>query len=112
MKDSILFLINSQPASPNAARAFESALTLRADGHPITLFLLQDAVLTGLKGEGSQAGMLMGHIQCKGISVYALGEDLAMRGFTQTNLRDGICIADYAQMVDLFETHTRVIGAL
>jgi sulfur transfer complex TusBCD TusB component (DsrH family) len=46
------------------------------------------------------------------IGCYALGEDLTLRGFTPLKLRAQVKVADYARLVDLFDEHTRVIGAL
>lgn len=76
------------------------------------MFLFQDAVLAGLQIEGDGANAPVAQVLGAGISVYALPEDLAMRGFTPFKLRDGIHVADYAQLVDLLEQHSRVIGAL
>jgi sulfur relay protein TusB/DsrH len=118
--ESILLLLNSVPSNPNAARAFQTALTLRAQGHSVSMFLLQDAVLAGLKAEGYDsaqsngdgAGSSTGQALNAGVSMFALGEDLALRGFDPSKLLDGVRVADYAQLVDLFDQHTRVIGAL
>jgi hypothetical protein len=47
-----------------------------------------------------------------GVSIYALGQDLALRGFTPHKLLAGVCPADYWQLIDLFEKPTRVVGAV
>ncbi len=108
----ILLLVNSAPSSPNVERAFQMALTLCAQGHAVSVFLLQDAVLGGLHVEGDDAPSRAAQALGAGISVYALGEDLALRGFTPAKLRNGIRMADYSQLIDLFDRHSRVIGAL
>ncbi len=118
--ESILLLLNSAPSNPNAARAFQTARTLRAQGHAVSMFLLQDAVLAALKVEGlgsaqpngDGASSSPGQALNAGVSMYVLGEDLALRGFNPLKLTDGIRVADYAQLVELFEQHSRVIGAL
>ncbi|MBI4671897.1 MAG: DsrE family protein [Chloroflexi bacterium] len=110
--DSILFLLNSTPSSPNAARAFMAALTLRTQGHPVSLCLMQDAVLAGLETGEDGVNARTAHVLQAGVSMYALGEDLALRGFTPQKLYAGIQVADYPQLLDLFEQHARVIGAL
>ena len=102
----ILMLINSAPSSPNASRAWQTARTLHEQGHPVTLFLIQDGVLAALNGEAA-LGDLPSDIGC-----YVLGEDLALRGFTPLKLREQVQVADCARLVDLFDQHTRVIGAL
>lgn len=43
---------------------------------------------------------------------YAWDEDLKLRGFAEHELREQVQVADYAQLVTLFDQHTRVIGAL
>lgn len=110
--DSILILLSSAPSSPNTARAFESTLTLRAHGHPVSVCLVQDAVLAGLETCADGANARTARALQAGVSIYALGEDLALRGFAPQKLCAGIRIADYPQLIDLFEQHTRVIGAL
>ncbi|MEW6404314.1 MAG: DsrH/TusB family sulfur metabolism protein [Chloroflexota bacterium] len=103
---SILMLVNSTPSSANAQRTWQLARTLHEQGHSVTLFLIQDGVLAALNGETALRGLP------RGIGCYVLGEDLALRGFTPLKLREQFQVADYAQLVDLFDQHTRVIGAL
>jgi len=110
--ESVLFLLNSAPSQPGAARAIQSAVTLRAQGHAVSLFLFQDAVLMAVKCDGHGAHAPVKQTLAADIPIYALGEDLAMRGFTPLKLWEGIQVADYNELVDLFEQHTRVIGAL
>ena len=102
----ILMLINSAPSSPNASRARQMARTLHKQGHPVTLFLIQDGVLAALNGETALRDLP------RGIGCYALNEDLTLRGFTPLKLSEQVQVADYARLVDLFDQHTRVIGAL
>ncbi len=108
--DSVLFLLNSPPSSPHTTRAFDLALELHTQGKSVSVFLLQDAVLSGLETNGAHSRV--GRILGAGIPLYALGEDLRMRGFADSKLWYGVRVADYAQLVDLFDTHTRVVGAL
>jgi sulfur relay protein TusB/DsrH len=108
----ILLLANSAPSNPNLERAFQSALALKAQGHPVSMFLLQDAVLAGLKGDGTGGASWSGRALSAGVTIFALNEDLSMRGFSAAELWDGIQAADYGRLVDLFDQHTRVIGAL
>ena len=104
--ESVLMLINSAPSSINTQRAGQLARTLHEQGQSVSLFLLQDGVLAALKDEAA-LGDLPREIAC-----YALGEDLALRGFTPLKLREQVLVADYGRLVDLFDQHTRVIGAL
>ncbi len=102
----VLLLVNSTPSSANAQRAWQTACTLHEQGHPVTLFLMQDGVFAALDEETAL------HDLPHNIGCYVLGEDLALRGFTPLKLREPVQVADYAQLVDLFDQHPRVIGAL
>ncbi len=102
----ILLLVNSAPSSSNAQRAWQTARMLREQGHPVTVFLMQDGVLAGLEGE-TPLSKLPPDIRC-----HVLGEDLALRGFAPSDLGAHVEMADYAELVDLLDQHPRVIGAL
>ncbi len=104
--ETVLMLVNSAPSSANARRAWQVACTLHEQGQVVSLFLLQDGVLAALKGETALRD-LPREVRC-----YALSEDLALRGFTPLKVREQVQVADYARLVDLFDQHTRVIGAL
>ena len=104
--ESVLLLVNSAPSSVNAQRAWQLARTLCEQGKSVSLFLLQDGVLAALNGETGLRELP------REIACYALGEDLTLRGFTPLKVREQVQVADYARLVDLFDQHTRVIGAL
>src|SRR5574337_461571 len=95
---SVLVWINSAPSSTNLASAFQIALRLRAQDHAVSIFLAQDAVLAGVRAPRETPVADALHA---GITTYALGEDLQLRGFAPATLRDGVQLADYAQLVDL-----------
>ncbi len=101
----ILMLVNSAPSSAHARRAWQTARTLHAQGHSMTVFLLQDGVLAGLEREKDARG-LPPEIRCQ-----VLGEDLQLRGFAPSDLGAHVQVADYATLVDLFGVHSRVMGA-
>ncbi|MBI1800219.1 MAG: DsrE family protein [Chloroflexi bacterium] len=106
---SVLVWINSAPAHPNLGRAFQLALQLRAQGRAVSVFLAQDAVLAGIKAEGDAP---IAQALQAAITTYALAEDLRLRGFSPASLWDGVRLADYTQLLELFDQHERVIGAL
>jgi len=104
---SYLLLVTSSPYSPQAARALGLAGALRRLDHPVSAFLLQDAVLAGL-----EPGTLIAPAVAEGVACYALDEDLALRGFTPRKLAPGVEAADYGKLVELMmEQHDRVLGA-
>jgi sulfur relay protein TusB/DsrH len=108
---SVLIWINSAPSSSNLSGACQLAQQMRTQGRLVSIFLAQDAVLAGLKVAGDTNAPVAQALQA-GIATYALGEDLSLRGFSAPALWDGIRIADYAQLVDLFAQHEQVLGAL
>lgn len=104
--ESVLMLVSSAPSSANAQRAWQLARTLYEQGQAVSLFLLQDGVLAALQGETALRDLP------REICCYALSEDLTLRGFTPLKVREQVQITDYARLVNLFDQHTRVIGAL
>ncbi|MBI5031884.1 MAG: sulfurtransferase complex subunit TusB [Chloroflexi bacterium] len=104
--ESVLMLINSAPSSVNTQRAWQLARMFHEQGQAVSLFLLQDGVLAALQGETALRDLP------REICCYALSEDLQLRGFTPLKVREQVQVADYARLVDLFDQHTRVIGAL
>ena len=107
--NSVLVWINSAPTSSNMCSAFQLAQQMHTQGRTVSIFLAQDAVLAGTRG--NQSAPVISALQA-GMTMYALNEDLALRGFLSDALRDGVRIADYAQLVELFEQYKQVIGAL
>jgi sulfur relay protein TusB/DsrH len=110
--ESILFLLRSAPTHPDAPRALDFARSLKSQGHAVSVLLLQDAVLAGVKVEGPATDSHIAQTLQSGISVYALDEDLALRGLTEAKLWEGLCVANYTELVDLMDRHARVVGAL
>lgn len=107
--NSVLIWINSAPPSSNLCSAFQLAQQMHMQGRAVSIFLAQDAVLAGIRG--NQNVPVISALP-PGMTMYALNEDLALRGFAPDALRDGVRIADYAQLVELFEQYDQVIGAL
>ncbi len=108
---SVLVWINSAPASPNLAGAFQLARQMRAQGREVSVFLAQDAVLAGVHvADGSPAPVAQA-LQA-GIATYVLDEDLRLRGYPSASLWAGVQTADYAHLVGLLDRHERVLGAL
>lgn len=107
--NSVLIWINSAPTSSNLRNGFQLAQQMRAQGRTVSIFLAQDAVLAGT--QGNLHAPVISALQA-GLTMYALNEDLALRGFAPDALREGVCVVDYARLVELFEQHEQVIGAL
>ena len=106
MADDLLILISSPPNNPKALSALRLTQALRGEGRSISLCLLQDGVLLAL------ARQTMGRISAltSEIKVYALGEDLKMRGFGRQEALPRVHLIEYDRLVDLMVDH-RVMGA-
>ncbi|MBI4216978.1 MAG: DsrE family protein [Chloroflexi bacterium] len=109
---SLLFLISSPPASSQAQSALRLASQAGGQGHQITLFLLQDAVLASLKGSRQESRQLLEQGLAQGWGCSCLAEDLALRGYGEGDLLPGVGIAGYPELVEhLMERHDRALGA-
>ena len=106
--DSVLVLLKNAPAHPDLSNGLRYVQQLRAAGHPVDLFLLQDAVLAGVVKSGELANAL-----ALGIGCYALEEDLRLRGYAVSDLAAGVHESSYGELVELMmDGHDRVLGAL
>lgn len=109
----ILMLISSAPGSGRATGALQLARLLKQEGYGVTVFLLQDAVLSALSAQDTQTGNLVEKAMGEGIGFFCLDEDLSMRGYSVDELLPQVHPADYPSLVDLMmDGHDRVIGAL
>ena len=77
MADDLLILISSPPNNPKALSALRLTQALRGEGRSVSLCLLQDGVLLALARQAAERIPAL----TSEIKVYALGEDLKMRGF-------------------------------
>ena len=106
--DSILVVLKNAPAHPDLSNGLRYAQQLRIAGHPVDLFLLQDAVLAGVAKAGELANVL-----AQGVGCYALEDDLRLRGYAAADLAAGVRGSSYDQLVDLMmDKNDRVLGAL
>ncbi len=93
--DHSLLVISSPPRSAEARRALHLAGTLRAQGRPVAIVLLQDAVLAAVEA-GALAGLLRSEVP-----VYAAARDLALRGFSRADVVRGVEAVDDRRLVDI-----------
>lgn len=106
--ETYLFLIRSGPRSPQVNTTYNSIKHLSQAGHPVSVFLLQDGVLTGLDSPWANAARAM----ASHATFRVLAEDLALRGFCEHDLGQGVKAAGYAELVEaMMEGHDRVLGA-
>jgi sulfur relay protein TusB/DsrH len=87
----MLFIISSSPDT----QEFKTALTIAKDSD---LCLIHDAVYLTMEENAPVTG-----------KVYALKDDLSLRGITEPGLK-GLKIIDYLEMVDLIDQAEKVVG--
>lgn len=94
----MLHIINK---SPFERSSLDSCLRIAQGG---ALLLIEDGVYAAVKGGAAEAKIkqAMG-----GMKVYALGADLAARGFADRVI-DGVTLVDYAGFVDLVAENANV----
>lgn len=100
----IAVLVASSPTAPSARRAFDLVRTLAAQGHTVSLGLLEDGVLAG-------TGNLPAVPLKSCTAVLVLQEDLALRGFAADALPDSCRACSYGDLVHLMmEQSDRTLG--
>ncbi|MGI9861949.1 DsrH/TusB family sulfur metabolism protein [Moorella naiadis] len=103
----LLILLGSAPDTVNARRAFNLAQHCAAAGDNVTVAMVQNGVLAGLKRPAGQ-DIFVGENNIEGL---ALDEDLELRGFTDEYLAPGVKSCSYEELVDrMMEQSGRVWG--
>ncbi len=93
--------------SPFERGSMASAFAHASPGDAV--LMIEDGVLGARKG-GAFARMI--EESRVGISIYALGPDLAARGVKPEHLAEGVTVVGYDGFVDLAATHARVCAWL
>jgi len=93
---SMLHLVNK---SPYEKGNLNTASSVMKSGD--VLLLIEDGVYAAVKS-GKASAMLAG------LTVSALGPDLAARGISEDKLADGVTVVDYAGFVELVEKNDKV----
>jgi len=109
---SFLLLVTSSPSSPESARAFHLALLMRSQGNQVSVFLGQNGVLAAICGDLHTAGTSVAQALAAGIHVYALNEDLVLRGWGPGDVIPGVQVSGYDELAELaLEESATVSGA-
>lgn len=96
-----LILLRSGPGTPEAAGALVLATCLQARGRRVTIVLVQDAVLAGVRTSHLESAKLLRGLLDGRATCYYLDEDLAMRGYGPTDALPGCRAVGYSELVDL-----------
>lgn len=101
----VLCMISSPPGSPNAERGLALAAEWMKQGRSVKICLIQDGVYASL-ARNKMSGDL------EPAQWFTLADDLRLRGFKAEDLRRGVQILDYAQLVQMMMSEDQqVLGA-
>lgn len=89
--------------SPHERGTRDACLRLAEPGSSI--LFIEDGVYGALKNTAHSAALTAA---AKDFALYALAPDLSARGFSQSDLIDGVKTVDYDGFVDLASSHERV----
>jgi sulfur relay (sulfurtransferase) complex TusBCD TusD component (DsrE family) len=108
----IAILLKSGPGTDAAARALEMAADMLAQGHSVSLYLLQEAIRfchSGLKGSNSKE---LQELIEKKLDVHVLTQDAELRGIDVPSADQAVSGGSYESLVDLMASCDRVVGIL
>jgi sulfur relay (sulfurtransferase) complex TusBCD TusD component (DsrE family) len=108
----IAILLKSGPCTDEADRALQTASDMLAQGHTVSLFLLQEAVR--FCGPAIKCSNSMGLQELIDINleVHVLTHDADLRGIDVHSLGEPISGGSYQSLIDLLECCDRVVGIL
>lgn len=108
----IAILLKNGPSTDEADRALQTAADMLAQGHGVSLYLLQEAVrFCGPAMKASTFMELQALIE-RDLEVHVLSRDAALRGIDVSCAGQGILEGSYDSLVDLMESCDRVVGIL
>jgi sulfur relay (sulfurtransferase) complex TusBCD TusD component (DsrE family) len=108
----IAILLKSGPCTQGADRALQTAEDLLAQGHQVSLFLLQEAVRFCRPPAKRSDFVDLRHLIDKNLEVHVLTHDAKLRGMEVTSVGQPILEGSYESLIDLLESSDRAIGLL
>jgi sulfur relay (sulfurtransferase) complex TusBCD TusD component (DsrE family) len=108
----IAILLKSGPCTDEADRALQTAEDLLAQGHTVSLFLLQEAVRFCHPVTKRSDSMDLRRLTDKKLDVHVLSQDAKLRGMDVTSISQSISEGSYESLIDLLESSDRVVGLL
>lgn len=108
----IAILLKSGPCTDAAGRALQSAGDMLAQGHSVTLYLLQEAVrFCRPRTECANTAKLSDLVE-KDLTVNVLTPDAELRGIAAVTAGPAISEGSYEALVELMTSCDRVVGIL
>jgi sulfur relay (sulfurtransferase) complex TusBCD TusD component (DsrE family) len=108
----IAILLKSGPCTDEAGRGLQTAADMLAQGHSVTLYLLQEAVrLCQLRTECPNTAKIQ-DLMGKDLTVNVLTRDAELRGVDVAAAGLSVAEGSYESLVDLMSSCDRVVGIL
>jgi sulfur relay (sulfurtransferase) complex TusBCD TusD component (DsrE family) len=108
----IAIILKGGPCTGEADRALQTASDMLAEGHAVSLFLLQEAVRFCSPSMKCSDSMDLRRIGNKNLEVHALSQDANLRGIDVHSAGLMILEGSYESLIDLLESCDRVVGIL
>jgi sulfur relay (sulfurtransferase) complex TusBCD TusD component (DsrE family) len=106
----IAVLLKSGPGTDNAERALQTASDMLAQGHTVSLFLMQEGVRFCCPDPRLSEVMNIQKLIGENIDVHVLTQDAQLRGIDLTWGDWGFLDGSYDSLISLLETCDRVVG--
>lgn len=108
----IAILLKSGPCTDEADRALQTASDMLAQGHTVSLFLLQEAVRFCRPAMKRSDSMDLRRLIEKNLEVHVLTRDAKLRGIDAPPVGQPIFDGSYESLIDLLESCDQVVGIL
>ena len=108
----IAVLLKSGPCTDNAERAFQTASDMLAQGHTVSLFLMQEGVRFCCPDTKISREINVQKLMDANLKVHVLNQDAQLRGIDVTSGGQAFLDGSYDSLITLLETCDRVVGIL
>ncbi len=108
----IAILLKSGPCTDEAERALQTAADMLAQGHAVSLYLLQEAVRFCRPVMKHPGCMDLQELIDNKLEVSVLTQDARLRGIDAAAADSKIIAGSYDSLVDLLDSCDRVVGIL
>jgi len=108
----IAILLKSGPCTDEADRALQTAADMLAQGHTVSLYLLQEAIRFCRPAMKCSNSMGLQELIDRNLEVHVLTHHAEMRGIDAPSPGQAISDGSYESLIDLLESCDRVVGIL
>ena len=108
----IAILLKSGPCTDGADRALQTAAEMLAQGHSVSLYLLQEAVRFCSPSMKRSDSMDLRRLTGENLEVHVLSQDAKLRGMDVTSVAQPISEGSYESLIDLLGSSDRVVVLL